>query len=125
MRPLEEEKSIGNETGTFPFGRESNPAEFARQSKEKMMNSRPETEDEEGKTFILVSINIKSDELQEILQNQQKRMNKRSEMEAEDFENSENDEIIMIGSSRRPAETYNYESQYINESKFTIFIFRA
>lgn len=44
MKPLEEEqKSIGNETGTFPFGRESDDATFARASKERSI---PRTQEE-------------------------------------------------------------------------------
>lgn len=44
IRPLDEEqKSRSNETGNFPFGRESDDATFARASKEKSI---PHTADE-------------------------------------------------------------------------------
>lgn len=55
MRPLDEgQKSISNETGTFPFGRKSDDATFARASKERSISRTPDEErsaEDEGMLF--------------------------------------------------------------------------
>jgi hypothetical protein len=51
---MEEEKSLGNETGSFPFGKGSDLGTFARASKERSMDRTPESDDKynDGKLSI-------------------------------------------------------------------------
>lgn len=106
MRELDEgHKSVGNETGSFPFSKGSDAATFARASKEKSMTHSPL----DGRSL------------------QSRSFEKKAEINMSNFDEAENDEIIMIGSARQKHEEEDreLEPQFIHQSNVYILTIRT